>query len=86
MIPRVLQLLRGGEYDDATQIYWQLHPARKAKAALVPALHGGAFINRQAWKFQGPRSIFAPSRVLRSCFSRRTNINTDGVHAQKKAR
>jgi 4-hydroxy-tetrahydrodipicolinate synthase len=53
MIPRVMQLLRDGKYDDATEIYWQLHPARKAKAALVPALHGGAFINRQAWKFQG---------------------------------
>jgi ABC-type transporter Mla maintaining outer membrane lipid asymmetry ATPase subunit MlaF len=34
----------------------------------------------------GPRSIFAPSRALRSCFSRRTNINTGGVHAKKKAR
>jgi 4-hydroxy-tetrahydrodipicolinate synthase len=53
MIPRVMELLRNGEYDGATEIYWQLHPARKAKAALAPALHGGAFINRQAWKFQG---------------------------------
>ena len=41
-----------GEYDDATEIFWQLHPARKAKAALCAQLHGGAFINRQAWKFQ----------------------------------
>lgn len=53
MIPHVMQLLRDRKYDEATQIYWQLHPARKAKAALVPALHGGAFLNRQAWKFQG---------------------------------
>jgi 4-hydroxy-tetrahydrodipicolinate synthase len=53
MIPRVFSLLRAGEFDDAAEIYWQLHPARKAKAALAPALHGGAFINRQAWKFQG---------------------------------
>ncbi|MDH6261800.1 hypothetical protein [Bradyrhizobium sp. BR13661] len=36
-----------------TQIYWQLHPARKVKGGLAPALHGGAFINRQSWKFQG---------------------------------
>ena len=28
-------------------------PARKIKSGLAPALHGGAFINRQAWKFQG---------------------------------
>ena len=42
-----------GEYDAATQIYWQLHPARKVKSALAQVLYGGAFINRQAWKFQG---------------------------------
>jgi 4-hydroxy-tetrahydrodipicolinate synthase len=53
MIPRVFQLLREGKYDDAADIYWQLHPARKIKGGLAPALHGGAFINRQAWKFQG---------------------------------
>jgi len=53
MIPRVMQLLRDGKYDDAAAIYWQLHPARKTKSGLAPALHGGAFINRQAWKFQG---------------------------------
>jgi 4-hydroxy-tetrahydrodipicolinate synthase len=52
-IPRVMELLRTGQYDAATAIYWQLHPARKIKSSLAPALHGGAFINRQAWKFQG---------------------------------
>ena len=44
--------LRAGEYDEATEIYWQLQPARKAKQAVAAQLHGGAFINRQAWKFQ----------------------------------
>jgi len=53
MIPRVMRLLRDGKYDDATEIYWQLHPARKAKAAQAPSMHGGYFLNRQAWKFQG---------------------------------
>lgn len=52
MIPRVFAHLQNGEVDAATELYWQLHPARKAKAALAPQLHGGAFINRQAWKFQ----------------------------------
>lgn len=52
-IPRVMQMLRDGKYDDAAEIYWQLHPARKIKTGLAPSLHGGAFINRQAWKFQG---------------------------------
>jgi 4-hydroxy-tetrahydrodipicolinate synthase len=53
MIPKVFNHLWNGEYDAATQIYWQLHPARKAKSALAQVLYGGAFINRQAWKFQG---------------------------------
>jgi 4-hydroxy-tetrahydrodipicolinate synthase len=53
MIPHVFDLLRDGNFDEAAEIYWRLHPARKVKAGLAPALHGGAFINRQAWKFQG---------------------------------
>lgn len=53
MIPRVFNLLREGKFDEATRIYWQLHPARKIKGALGQQMHGGNFINRQAWKFQG---------------------------------
>ncbi len=53
MIPRVMTLLRDKKYDEAADIYWQLSPARKAKAGLAGTLHGGAFLNRQAWKFQG---------------------------------
>ena len=53
MIPRVFNLLREGRFDEATAIYWQLHPARKIKGALAQQMHGGNFINRQAWKFQG---------------------------------
>ncbi|WDF74417.1 dihydrodipicolinate synthase family protein [Novosphingobium sp. KACC 22771] len=53
MIPRVFNLLREGKFDEATAIYWQLHPARKIKGALAQQMHGGHFINRQAWKFQG---------------------------------
>jgi 4-hydroxy-tetrahydrodipicolinate synthase len=53
IIPRVMNLLADGKHDDAAELFWQTHPARKAKAALAPSLNGGAFINRQAWKFQG---------------------------------
>jgi 4-hydroxy-tetrahydrodipicolinate synthase len=53
IIPRVMNLLADGKNDDAAELFWQTHPARKAKAALAPSLNGGAFINRQAWKFQG---------------------------------
>lgn len=52
-IPNVFKLLRDGKYDEATAIYWKLHPARRAKSALAAVLNGGHFINRQAWKFQG---------------------------------
>jgi 4-hydroxy-tetrahydrodipicolinate synthase len=53
VIPRVMALLRDGKYDEATEIFWRTHPARKAKGGLAPSLHGGAFLNRQAWKFAG---------------------------------
>lgn len=53
MIPRVMQLLRDGKYDEATEIYWRLHPARTAKAGMFNSLHGGSSLNRMAWKFQG---------------------------------
>ena len=52
-IPHVMRLLREGKHDDAAEIYWRLHPARKTKGALAAQLNGGSFINRQAWKFQG---------------------------------
>ena len=52
-IPRLMTLLREGSYNEATEIYWRMHPARKIRAGLAPSLNGGAFINRQAWKFQG---------------------------------
>ncbi|WP_330351304.1 SDR family NAD(P)-dependent oxidoreductase [Streptomyces sp. NBC_00582] len=53
MIPRAFNLLREGRFDEAADLYWRLHPARKTKAGLAATLNGGAFINRQAWKFQG---------------------------------
>jgi len=53
LIPQVFNLLQAGRFDKATEIYWRMHPARKLRQAQGPLLHGGAFINRQAWKFQG---------------------------------
>ncbi len=52
MIPRVFKLLQDRQYDEATRLYWQMHPARRAKGAAAMQLHGGAFLNRMAWKFQ----------------------------------
>jgi len=53
MIPRVFNHLRAGEFDEATRIYWQLHPARKIKGQVAQQMHGGHFIDRYVWKFQG---------------------------------
>lgn len=52
MIPRIFAYLHAGEYDAATELYWQIHPARKVRNGLAPVLNGGALINRQAWKFE----------------------------------
>lgn len=52
-IPEAMRLLRAGQHQVVTDLYWQMHPARKAKAAVAQQANGGAFINRQLWKFQG---------------------------------
>lgn len=52
-IPRICNLLREEKYDEVTELYWKMHPARKAKSAAAQALNGGFFINRMLWKFQG---------------------------------
>jgi 4-hydroxy-tetrahydrodipicolinate synthase len=51
-IPTIFSHLEAGDHAAATKLYWQIHPARKAKQAAGMQLDGGAFINRQAWKFQ----------------------------------
>ena len=53
MIPRIFNLLRDKQFDDAAGLFWQLHPARKAKGLVAQQMHGGHFINRMVWKFQG---------------------------------
>lgn len=52
-IPEAMRLLREERFDEVTELYWRMHPARKAKGAVAQQLHGGFFIDRQAWKFQG---------------------------------
>ncbi len=52
-IPEAMRLLREERFPQVTDLYWQMHPARKAKAAVAQQLNGGFFIDRQLWKFQG---------------------------------
>jgi 4-hydroxy-tetrahydrodipicolinate synthase len=53
MIPRAFHLLRERKFDEASELYWKLHPARRAKGLVAQQMHGGHFINRMVWKFQG---------------------------------
>jgi 4-hydroxy-tetrahydrodipicolinate synthase len=48
--PRIHSLIQKGEYEEATQLWYQLTPARRAYAA-VPSV-GGGLINRTMWKYQ----------------------------------
>ncbi|MFH8251213.1 dihydrodipicolinate synthase family protein [Microbacterium sp. B2969] len=52
-IPEAMRLLREEKFQEVTDLYWRMHPARKAKSAVSMQLNGGNFINRQLWKFQG---------------------------------
>jgi 4-hydroxy-tetrahydrodipicolinate synthase len=52
MIPRVMKHLRAGEFDGATEIFYQLEPGRKAKGGIAPVSHGLGLINRTVWKYQ----------------------------------
>lgn len=53
LVPQVFNLLRDGNFEEATRRYWQMHPARKMRQALGPQMNGGFFINRMLWKYQG---------------------------------
>jgi 4-hydroxy-tetrahydrodipicolinate synthase len=53
MIPRIFNLLREQKFDEATRLYWQLHPARKANAAANAYVPQTLFLHRMLWKFQG---------------------------------
>jgi 4-hydroxy-tetrahydrodipicolinate synthase len=53
MIPRIFELLRREQYDEASRLYWQIHPARRANAAASSYLAQTQFINRMIWKYQG---------------------------------
>jgi 4-hydroxy-tetrahydrodipicolinate synthase len=53
MIPRIFRLLQEGQLDEASRLYWQIHPARRANAAASTYLSQTQFINRMIWKYQG---------------------------------
>lgn len=53
MIPRIFALLEKGEFDEATRLYWQINPARKANAVMSNYMSQTNFIHRMQWKYMG---------------------------------
>lgn len=53
MIPHIHKLVRAGKFDEATKLYWQIHPARKANTAANANIPSTLFLHRMLWKFQG---------------------------------
>jgi 4-hydroxy-tetrahydrodipicolinate synthase len=51
-IPHVFNLLQEGDFAKATEIYWRVHPARKANQASSASVVGMGLINRLQWKYQ----------------------------------
>jgi dihydrodipicolinate synthase/N-acetylneuraminate lyase len=54
-VPRIFDLLHtDGGFEDAMELYWQVHPARQANMQLMGATTGGtAVVARMLWKYQG---------------------------------
>lgn len=48
--PRVHQMIREGRYDEATEAWYKLDPARKAWGSVPPG--GSGLLNRMLWKYQ----------------------------------
>jgi len=51
VLPRVHRLIQAGDFARATEIFYQLEPARRAFASVPQA--GGGLINRMLWKYEG---------------------------------
>lgn len=51
IVPRIFQLLQDGKFDEAMELWWQIHPARMANIA--SRVHGANALHRMLWKYQG---------------------------------
>lgn len=51
LVPKVHKLIQEGRYDEATEIYYSMEPARKAFGSVPQG--GNGLINRLMWKYEG---------------------------------
>jgi dihydrodipicolinate synthase/N-acetylneuraminate lyase len=52
-VPQMFRLLHEGQWDEAMEIYWRIHPARVARLADAQSYAGANFIHRFNWKYMG---------------------------------
>jgi 4-hydroxy-tetrahydrodipicolinate synthase len=52
IIPRIFNLLQSGDFDEATKLYWQIQPARRANQATSAYMAQTNVLNRMQWKYQ----------------------------------
>lgn len=53
-VPQMLKMMQAGQFEDAMQLWWQLHPIRMAHAqAQGTHMPGTKLIHRTYWKYQG---------------------------------
>lgn len=52
-VPRYFDLLQAGQFDDAMDAYWKLHPARQANMQVAEGyVRGAGLVHRLVWKYQ----------------------------------
>jgi 4-hydroxy-tetrahydrodipicolinate synthase len=50
-VPRWMQLLRDGKWDEAMELFWSYQSAREAKGAFHATFGGANLIHRNGWKY-----------------------------------
>jgi 4-hydroxy-tetrahydrodipicolinate synthase len=53
VVPRMFGLMESGDREAAMELFWQIHPARRAGHQLMASALGANFSNRMAWKYMG---------------------------------
>jgi 4-hydroxy-tetrahydrodipicolinate synthase len=53
VVPRMFNLIEAGKREEAMDLFWQIHPARKAGHQLMSVAIGANFSHRMAWKYMG---------------------------------
>ncbi len=52
-VPRYFDMLQQGNYDEAMDLYWRLHPARRASSQVASEASAGTRnVHRLSWKYQ----------------------------------